>query len=104
VSWACFAAGGALHRTATIDSELAGAVTVLLLIGTFAPSLVGLALTAWTDGIDGVRALVDRVFMADVPASWYVFAVGYAISLKLTVALIHRVAVGAWPRFGDTPW
>lgn len=25
-------------------------------------------------------------------------------AIKLTVALVHRLATGVWPRFGDTPW
>ena len=25
-------------------------------------------------------------------------------AIKLAVALVHRIATGAWPRFGDTPW
>jgi membrane protease YdiL (CAAX protease family) len=25
-------------------------------------------------------------------------------AIKLTVALVHRVATGHWPRFGDEPW
>ncbi|MGE5244206.1 MAG: type II CAAX prenyl endopeptidase Rce1 family protein [Betaproteobacteria bacterium] len=104
VSWACFGAAGLLRRTAAANNGAGMLATALLLIGTFAPSLVALAMTAWTDGVDAVRALLDRVFKADVPARWYVFAVGYFLALKLAVALVHRAAVGAWPRFGDEPW
>jgi membrane protease YdiL (CAAX protease family) len=32
------------------------------------------------------------------------FAAGYIVAIKLTVALIHRVALGAWPRFGAEAW
>jgi membrane protease YdiL (CAAX protease family) len=39
-----------------------------------------------------------------VAARWYVFAIGYIPAVKLTVALVHRVATGAWPRFGSEPW
>jgi membrane protease YdiL (CAAX protease family) len=78
--------------------------TLLLYIGTFTPSLVALAMTARIDGSDGLRALFDRVLHGDVPARWYVFAVGYLPAVKLTAALVHRVAIGAWPRFGETPW
>jgi uncharacterized protein len=32
---------------------------------------------------------------------WYVFAVSYIFAIKLTVAVLHRLLTGAWPRFGD---
>ncbi|MBI3836393.1 MAG: CPBP family intramembrane metalloprotease [Planctomycetia bacterium] len=32
------------------------------------------------------------------------FAVGYIPAIKLTVALAHRLATGAWPRFGQDAW
>ena len=34
----------------------------------------------------------------------YVFAVAYMAAIKLSAALIHRVVIGAWPRFGDEVW
>ncbi|MBI3981485.1 MAG: CPBP family intramembrane metalloprotease [Gemmatimonadetes bacterium] len=39
-----------------------------------------------------------------VRGRWYVFAVGYMAALKLAVALLHRVALGNWPRFGQEAW
>jgi membrane protease YdiL (CAAX protease family) len=104
VSWGCFVAAAALQRAASAGSDLPALATVLLYIGTFAPSLVALALTARSNGHNGVTAVLDRVFQAQVPVRWYAFAVGYMPAVKLTVALLHRVAFGAWPRFGDTPW
>jgi len=38
-----------------------------------------------------------------VGVRWYVFAVGYMATVKLAVALLHRVVTGAWPRFGEEP-
>jgi len=76
----------------------------LLLLGTFAPSLVALWLTARAEGSAGVRALLGRIFQWRVPARWYLFAVGYIPAIKLTAALIHRLATGEWPRFGSEPW
>jgi CAAX protease family protein len=99
VMWACFitvaAAGIPAHG-------LLG--TLLLYLGIFAPSLVALWLTARAEGSSGVRVLLGRAFQWQVAARWYVFAVGYIPAVKLTVALVHRVATGAWPRFGNTPW
>jgi membrane protease YdiL (CAAX protease family) len=34
---------------------------------------------------------------------WYVFAIGYMAAVKLVAALLHRLAIGAWPPFGQTP-
>src|SRR6266516_7926155 len=77
---------------------------VLVLLGTFAPSLVALWLTARTEGDGGVRALLGGVLRWQVAVRWYVFALAYIPAIKLTVALIHRLATGAWPHFGDEPW
>ena len=76
----------------------------LLYLGIFAPAFVALALTAWKVRGDGVAALLWRLIEWRVGARWYLFAFGYIAAIKLTVALIHRAATGAWPRFGDEPW
>jgi membrane protease YdiL (CAAX protease family) len=39
-----------------------------------------------------------------VAPRWYLFAASYIAAVKLVVALLHRLATGAWPRFGDFPW
>jgi membrane protease YdiL (CAAX protease family) len=77
---------------------------LMVLLGAFAPSLVALWLTARAEGGTGIRALLGRVLQWRVGAQWYLFAVGYIPAIKLTVALVHRVATGAWPRFGTEPW
>jgi membrane protease YdiL (CAAX protease family) len=75
----------------------------VFLLGVFAPAIVSLALTARADGGEGVRRLVARIGRWQVDGRLYLFAVGYMAALRLTAALIHRAATGAWPRFGDTP-
>jgi membrane protease YdiL (CAAX protease family) len=77
---------------------------LLLYLGAFAPSLVALWLTAQAEGSTGVRALLGRVLQWRVAAHWYAFAVSYIAVIKLTVALLHRLTTGAWPRFGNDPW
>lgn len=77
---------------------------LLVLLGAYAPAMVALWLTAQAEGGTGVRALLARVLQWRVAARWYLFAVGYIVAIKLTVALIHRMATGAWPRFGAEPW
>ncbi len=99
VIWSCFipVAAAGIPAYAPLGA-------VLLLLGTFAPSLVALWLTARVEGDSGLRALLSGVVRWRVAAGWYLFALAYIPALKLTVALVHRLATGAWPRFGDEPW
>jgi len=99
VMWACFISVAAAGIP--VYAPLGG---VLVLLGTFAPSLVALWLTARTEGDGGVRALLGGVLRWRVAVRWYLFALAYIPAIKLTVALVHRVATGAWPHFGDEPW
>ena len=98
VMWACFISVAAAGIP--VYAPLGG---VLVLLGTFAPSLVALWLTARTEGDGGVRALLGGVLRWRVAVRWYLFALAYIPAIKLTVALVHRVATGAWPHFGDEP-
>jgi membrane protease YdiL (CAAX protease family) len=66
--------------------------------------MVAIGLTARTEGGAGLRALLGRLFKWRVRAQWYLLAAGYIPAVKLTVALVHRLATGAWPRFGGEPW
>ena len=98
VAWVCFVAAGMLSRNA-------GALrTTLLLLGTFAPSLVALALTARDTGAFGVRSLLGRLGRVNVPGRWYLFAVSYMAVVKLAVAVTHRIISGSWPPFGTDKW
>ena len=100
-TWSCFV--GAIVLADGSNAPPTAGVRTLILLGTFAPALVALGLTRWTDGDAGVRALLGRLFLGQVRARWYVFAAGYMIAIKLAVARLHRLATGAWPRFGDAP-
>src|SRR5436189_6463050 len=73
-------------------------------LGAYSPSLVALWLTARAEGGSGVRALLGRILQWRVPARWYLFAVGYIPAIKLTAALVQRVATGAWPRLRSDAW
>ena len=94
VSWACFV-------TVAIAPVTASARAVLLLLGTFAPGLIAVAVTAANSGADGVRALFGRLLPAHVALRWYLFALLYMAAIKGLVAVSYRVGFGAWPRFGD---
>lgn len=75
----------------------------VFLLGVFAPAFVALALTAYGEGRGGVARLLARIGRWQVGARLYLFAIGYMAATKLLAALIHRIAMGAWPTFGDTP-
>jgi membrane protease YdiL (CAAX protease family) len=75
----------------------------VFLVGVFAPALVALALTAQAEGRAGVTRLIARIGQWQVSARWYALALGYFAALKLAAALIHRIATGVWPPFGNTP-
>lgn len=97
VMWVCFIT---VAVAVPARSPLGG---MLLLLGTFAPSLAAVWLTASSEGGAGVRSLLGRILQWRVAAKWYVLAAGFTVAVKLTAALLHRVATGAWPRFGVEP-
>lgn len=102
-SWSCYAAAAAAGSGSS-GADLPALPAAWIYLGTFAPSLVALAITATAEGRDGVAALVDRLFRWNVDARWYAFAVGYMATIKLLAAVGQRIVAGAWPRAGDVPW
>jgi membrane protease YdiL (CAAX protease family) len=100
-SWSCWLAAAAMPRFGAPGDAPVAAI-VLTYIGTFAPSLVALAMTARAGG-DGMRRLLQGIVRADVPTRWYAFALAWFPAVKFAAFLLHRVTVGSWPRFGDLP-
>jgi len=98
VSWACWIPIVILPIPAHTVSR-----AVLLFIGILAPALMAIALTAWMEGDKALRTLLAGMFRWEVSGRWYVFAVGYTLSIKLLVTLMYRLATGAWPRFSNVP-
>jgi uncharacterized protein len=76
----------------------------VFLLGVFAPAIVALAITASVDGRSEAWSLLRRIGAWRVGTGWYLFAAGYMVAVKLAVAVVYRVATGAWPPFGETPW
>jgi len=105
LTWTCWFGVMAMRGgSASADPPRAAFRSVLIYLGVFAPALVALALTARAEGRAGASALLARLVQWRVGPRWYVFAVTYIAAIKLVVALVHRAAAGAWPRFGDEPW
>jgi len=96
ITWACW-----LPVVTGVVPPSSRLISLLWIAGVFAPSFVSLALTAQEQGNAGARALLGRAVQWDVGARWYAFAVLYMVAIKLAVALIHRLALGSWPRFGN---
>jgi CAAX protease family protein len=104
-SWGCFLAAGVASGSGALRHPvLASARDPLFLAGAFGPGAVALALTARDEGRSGLSALLARVVQWRVPVRWYLFAVSYLAGIKLAAAVIHRLLLGAWPRFGTDPW
>ena len=105
LTWICFISVVKMSHpprpTAPTSAILSG---FLLLLGTFAPALMALAVTARDEGRRGVGALLRRMIEWQVGWRWYLFAVAYMPALKLSVALIYRLMTGSWPRFGGDSW
>lgn len=101
-TWSCFTA--ARWVGASSAGLHAFVFRAFLLIGTFAPGLMALALTQRAGGRPGTIALLRRAVQWEVGARWCLFAVGYFTAIKLITAALYRVVTGAWPEFGPTPW
>ena len=101
ITWTAWLAPAALGTPG--NSRFFGLGGPVFLPGVFAPAFVALALTAFSEGRAGAARLLARIGRWQVGAHMYLFAIGYMAATKLFAALIHRVAIGEWPSFGDTP-
>jgi len=81
-----------------------GLPVMIFYLGVFAPGFVAVGLTARREGAAGVRTLLHRLVQVRARAGWYAFAIAYMAAIKLAAALIHRFALGVWPRFGSEPF
>src|SRR5262249_21354800 len=105
VTWTVFIAVGAVTaHAAAAGRPLTGLLALMVLPGVFAPAIVAITLTAHVEGRAGVTTLLRGLFQWRVGLQWYAFAIGFMAAIKLTVALVLRVATGAWPPFGREAW
>ena len=104
-TWICWAASFAISQgIVATHSTLGILASAVFLLGVFAPALVAVALTDRAEGRAATRSLLSRILKWDVGWRWYLFALVYMAVVKLSVAAVHRIVTGAWPRFGQTPW
>jgi membrane protease YdiL (CAAX protease family) len=104
VTWTCFFAPVTLSRRASSVPAASDFRAPLLFLGTFAPSLVAIALSAWGEGISGTQVLLRRLVDSQAGVRWYLFAISYMAAIKVPVAVIDRLVTGSWPPFGKDPW
>jgi membrane protease YdiL (CAAX protease family) len=105
VTWTFWLAAAAISGGAGPPGQRQpGLVTLVFLLGTFSPSFVALWMTARSGGGAAVRVLLAKLFEWRVGGRWYLFAIGYMAAIKLTTAVVHRVATDGWPQFGREPW
>jgi membrane protease YdiL (CAAX protease family) len=105
VSWLLWTAAAAILGWDLSRWSSAAVVSgSLYLLGVFAPAFVAIALTAQREGREGVKTLFGRTLMWSVSLRWYLFAIGYFATIKLAVAVMHRLIIGEWPAFIETPW
>lgn len=76
----------------------------IFLFAIFMPALVAIWLTGTTQGETGLQALFARVIEWRVRWTWYAFAIGFMLSVRLSAAVLVRLTTGAWPQFGHESW
>jgi membrane protease YdiL (CAAX protease family) len=104
-TWILWATSFAISRAFVAAHPTLGIfAAAVFLLGVFAPALVALALTDRAEGRAATQSLLGRIFKWDVGWQWYLFASAYMPVVKLSVAIVHRLMTGTWPRFGKTPW
>jgi membrane protease YdiL (CAAX protease family) len=104
VSWICwlFVAwlGGG---TFAPNSSVAAIAAPIFYVGVFAPAIVALLLSIFERGRPGAAELLKQIANFPKQARWYVFAILYMAAIKLSAAVLHRLAFNAWPAFGTEP-
>jgi uncharacterized protein len=97
-SWSCWIPVVVMSRSGQPSASADHGM--LLLLGTIAPAVIGLALTWYQKREAGLRATLSQLVKADVGIQWYLFAILYMPAVKAAVTLSYRLATGRWPPFG----
>jgi membrane protease YdiL (CAAX protease family) len=104
-SWLLWiAAGAAMHGSFSQPAGLGLVGGSLYFAGVFAPALVAIGLTAWSEGRAGAVSLLGRMFVVSVGARWYLFAIAFFPAVKIAVAVTYRLMSGSWPDFIPDAW
>jgi uncharacterized protein len=104
LSWICFVAAGRLSRPGLPANKPALLWSTLLMVGTFAPGIVGTWRTWLEEGAAGTARLFGRVLQWRVSVRWYILAIGYFLAIRLSVVVADRAIAGAWPSLQQIPW
>lgn len=81
--------------------SLPAEIVPLLMI--FIPAILALLFTAFTEGANGVGALLKKAFRWQVGLKWYLIALGLAIGLRLTMSAL-ALLLGWIPDFRINGW
>jgi membrane protease YdiL (CAAX protease family) len=105
LSWACFIGVALMPGDIQLqDSGITFFKSAIILLGTFAPSIVAVWLTFRAGGKGDLKKLLDRIGKWQVDIRFYLFAILYMAIVKLLVAILYRVIEGGWPEFGKEAW
>src|SRR5687767_13181199 len=96
VAWLLFITAGLISDNAR-PTDLP---RLLIFIGAISPGLVAIALTAITKGSEGVKLLFNKISFKDTKVMWYVFALTFVATIKLSAALVFFLLYDSWPQFG----
>ena len=102
LSWTCFIAVVIISQRA-VSSEITTVQYILVFLGTITPSLVALWLTFRT-GPGQTEKLISKIGRWEVNIKWYLFAAGFMLVVKLSVAVLYKLIIGSWPEFGQEAW
>jgi len=100
ISWTLFIVAAIASRSADARNGVFSPLGYFIyLLGVFTPALMAILFCWHENKRTGVIALLGKIIKAPSNLLWYVFAIGYFLSIKLIAAIIYRVGVGQWPSF-----
>ena len=100
ISWLCWLPlVAADHHLIQVPQ---GAAPLLVILGTFGPSLAAVGIVARDRGIAGVRSLFSQALRWRVGIGWYLAAAVLPAFIRIAVLWVHILKGGTVPDFSDT--
>jgi hypothetical protein len=103
LSWACWFSV-VISQGQADSSEITPVQNILLFLGTITPSLVALWLVSRSEIHGQTEMLLGKITKWEVNIKWYLFAAGFMLVVKLSVAVLYQWITGVWPVFGTEAW